>query len=58
MTSIPKNVDIDKLDDVVNQYNNTQQRTIKTCNNVNQAYILTLIKKIKMKIQNLKLVTM
>ena len=47
MTSIPKNVDIDKLDDVVNQYNNTQQRTIKTCNNVNQAYILTLIKKIK-----------
>ena len=29
MTSIPKNVYIDKLDDIVNEYNNTYQRTIK-----------------------------
>ena len=29
MTSIPKNVYIDKLYDIVNEYNNTYQRTIK-----------------------------
>ena len=29
MTSISKNVDIDKLDDIVNKYNNTYQSTIK-----------------------------
>ena len=29
MTSIPKNVYIDKLDDIVNKYNNTYHRTIK-----------------------------
>ena len=29
MTSISKNVYIDKLDDIVNAYNNTFQRTIK-----------------------------
>ena len=29
MTSIPKNVYIDKLDDIVNEYNNTYHRTIK-----------------------------
>ena len=29
MTSIPKNVHIDKLDDIVNEYNNTYHRTIK-----------------------------
>ena len=29
MTSVSKNVDIDKLDDVVNEYNNTKHRTIK-----------------------------
>ena len=29
MTSISKNVYIDKLDDVVNQYNNTYHRAIK-----------------------------
>ena len=29
MTSISKNVYIDKLDDIVNEYNNTYQRTIK-----------------------------
>ena len=29
MTSIPKNVNIDKLNDIVNEYNNTYHRTIK-----------------------------
>ena len=29
MTSISKNVYIDKLDDIVNEYNNTIHRTIK-----------------------------
>ena len=29
MTSISKNVYIDKLDDIVNEYNNTYQTTIK-----------------------------
>ena len=29
MTSISKNVYIDKLDDIVNEYNNTYRRTIK-----------------------------
>ena len=29
MTSVSKNVDIDKLDDIVNEYNNTYHRTIK-----------------------------
>ena len=28
MTSIPKNVDIDKLDDTVDKYNNTYHSTI------------------------------
>ena len=30
MTSISKNVYIDKLDGIVNEYNNTYHRTIKT----------------------------
>ena len=29
MTAIPKNLYIDKLDDLVNEYNNTYHRTIK-----------------------------
>ena len=29
MTSVSKNIYIDKLDDVVNKYNNTYQSTIK-----------------------------
>ena len=29
MTSISKNVYIDKLDDIVNEYNNTKHRTTK-----------------------------
>ena len=54
-TLISKNVYIDKLDDVVNKYNNTY-RTIKMKPvDVNQAHILTLVKKLIMKILNLKL---
>ena len=30
MTSVSKNVYIDKLDDIVHEYNNTYHRTIKT----------------------------
>ena len=30
MTSVPKSVYIDELDDIVNKYNNTYHRTIKT----------------------------
>ena len=33
MTSISKNVYIDKLDDIVNEYNNPYHRTIKIENN-------------------------
>ena len=29
MTSVPKNVYIDKLDDIVNKYKNTHHNTIK-----------------------------
>ena len=29
MTSVPKNVYIDKLDDIVDEYNNTYHKTIK-----------------------------
>ena len=61
VTSISKNVYIDKLDDIVNKYNNTYHRTIK----LKPAdvkwlalYILTLTKKIIRKVQDLKLVTM
>ena len=45
MTSITKNVYIDKLDDIVNDYNNKYHRTIK-------------INKLMIKILNLKLAIM
>ena len=45
MNSISKNVNIDKLDDIVNEYNNTYHRT-------------TLIKKLMIKTLDLKLVIM
>ena len=50
MTSILKNVHIDKLDDTVNKYNNTYH------SNKNQTHILTLMKKLMINILNLKLV--
>ena len=52
MTSISKNVYIDKLDDIVNEYNTTYHRTIK------MKPILILVKKLMIKILNLKLVIM
>ena len=57
LTSISKNVYIDKLDDMVNKYNNAYHRTIKMKPiDVNQTHILTLVKKLMIKILNLKLV--
>ena len=49
MTSISKNVYIDKLDDIVNKYNNMYYRTIKIkpVGEKNQAHIFALIKKTK-----------
>ena len=44
MTSIPQNVYIYKLDDIVDKYNNTYQAHIYVMES--QAYILTLLKKI------------
>ena len=53
MTSISKNVYIDKLDDIVNEYNNTYHTIIKMLEII---HILILIKKLMIKILNLKLV--
>ena len=56
MTLISKMFYIDKLDDIVNKYNNTY-RTIKLKPvDVNQKHTLTLVKKLMIKILNLKLV--
>ena len=61
MTSISKNVYINKLDDIVNEYNNTYHRTIKMepvdikdNTDIDSIHILTLM----IKILNLKLVIM
>ena len=45
MTSVSKNVYIDKLDDIVNKYNNTYQSTIKI-KQVDKVRILNLVKKL------------
>ena len=59
MTSIPKNVFIGKLDDIVNEYNNTYHGTIKIKSvDVKNNHILTLLKKLMIKILNLMLVIM
>ena len=59
MTSVSKSVYIDKLDDIVNQYNNTYHRTIKMKTfNVEDNTLLIFRKKLMTKIQNLKLVIM
>ena len=60
MTSIAKNVYIDKLDDIVNKQNNKCHRAIKmkAVDVKRRIYILTLIKKIIRKVLNLKLVIM
>ena len=59
MTSISKNVYIDKLDHIVNEYNNTYYRTNKmNPTEVKDNNILTLAKKLMIKILNFKLVIM
>ena len=64
MTSISKNVYIDKLDDIVDEYNNTYHTTIKikpndvtyiTIIHIMIIHILILVKKLIIKILNLKL---
>ena len=56
-TSISKNVYIDKLDDLVNKYNNTYHSTIKMKPvDVKSNTYITLVKKLMKKILNLKLV--
>ena len=56
MTSISKNMYNDKLDNIVNKYNNTYHRRIKMKpTDVNQAPIIILIKKIIRNVLSLKL---
>ena len=59
MTSLSKNVYIDKLDDIVNQYNNKYHTTskMKPVDVKNNTYI-DFKKKLIMQILNLKLVIM
>ena len=57
MTSVSKNVDIDKLRDMVNKYHIAYHSTIKMKpNDVRSNNILALVKTILIKILNLKLV--
>ena len=60
MTSVSKNVYIDKLDVIVDEYNKTKHRTIKMkpFDVKDSIYILTLVKKLMIIILNLKLVIM
>ena len=60
MTSVSKNVYIDKLDIIVDKYNKTKHRTIKMkpFDFKDNIYILTLVKKLMIIILNLKLVIM
>ena len=59
MTSISKNAYINKLDDIVNKYNNTYHRPIKIKPvDVKSSIIITLIKKMIRKVLNLKLMIM
>ena len=57
ITTISKYVYTDKLDDVVDEYNNTYHNTIKM-KPIEVNYLLILRKKFIIKIQNLKLVIM
>ena len=59
MTSMTKNVYTDKLDEIVNKYNNTYHSTIKlTPANVKVNTYVDFDKRITKKILNLKLVVM
>ena len=57
ITSVSKNDHIDKLEDIVNKYNNIYHSTIKMkLVDTKSTHILPLVKKLMMKIRNLKLV--
>ena len=56
MTSVSKNGYFNKLDNIVNEYDNKYHKTVKMM--LSQTHILTLVKKLIMKILNLKLVIM
>ena len=56
MTSVSKNVYIDKLDDIVNEYNNTYH--IMMLKIMHILIAIDFKKKLMIKIQNLKLVIM
>ena len=60
MTAISKNIYIDTLDDIINEYYNMYHRTIKMIPvdvlYIDTIHILILKKKLMIKIQNLKLV--
>ena len=59
MTSIPKYAYIDKLNDIVNEYNNTYHRTIKTSLLMLKVIqTMTLLKMSMIKILNVELVIM
>ena len=59
MISVSKNVYIDKLDDIVGEYNNTYHRTIKIKPvDVRDNTYIDLKKKLMIKILNLKKVIM
>ena len=60
MTSVSKNVYIDKLDDIVGEYGNTYHRTIKMkpVDVKDNTYIDSIKKKLMIKILNLKLMIM
>ena len=59
MTTASKNLYIDKLDDIVSEYNNALHRAIKMkLIKLNIIRILTILKKLMIKILYLKLVIM
>ena len=58
MISVLRDVYIDKLDDIVNKYNNTYHSTIKMKPVDEKSSTYTLIKKIISEILSLKLVIM
>ena len=59
MASIPKNMYIDKLHDIVNKYNNTYYSAIKMKSvDVKSSKFVDFVKIIMIKIPNLSLVTM
>ena len=56
MTSISKNVSVDKLDDIVNKYNNTYHRTITIkLLDVKDDFYINCDKKVIIKILNMKI---